>query len=218
LQDNVAAGMQRWRAAVSSTTMLLMERRMDAAAALIPATDSGTSMAPLGVSDASTAQHSGQQADAQQQQSGSAGSGDNVVGGQQMQLQELLGQGSFGSVFLAVWRGKRVAVKVMQLPASALLDPGEQLSTEHQLSPGQQQQRPQTEAESVAERRRRLQRQKQQNSPPHMAIMEAVVSSAMAHPNVSVLLGLLFFWQLTRATCCDACCYVPVFTGSLCVL
>jgi hypothetical protein len=32
LADNVAAGMQRWRAAVSSTTMLLMERRMDAAA------------------------------------------------------------------------------------------------------------------------------------------------------------------------------------------
>jgi serine/threonine protein kinase len=193
LQDNVAAGMQRWRAAVSSTTMLLMERRMDAAAALNPAADSGTSMAPLGVPDASTAQQNGQQADAQQQPD-SAGSGGNVVAGQQLQLLELLGQGSFGSVFLAVWRGKRVAVKMMQLPASALLDPGDQLSTDHQLSPGQQQQRPHTEAESVAERRRRLQRQKQQNSPPHMAIMEAVVSSAMTHPNVSGLLGV-FMWQ-----------------------
>jgi hypothetical protein len=206
LASNVAAGMQRWRAAVSSTTMLLMERRMDAAAAMVP-TDSScsrvastsASMAQLGAAAAAVpaaaaaapaaALQSGQQAE----HSDSAGGGSSGTTAQQhLQLLELLGQGSFGSVFLALWRGKRVAVKVMQLPADALLDPGEQLSTEHpqQQEQGDRQQQqqpgPQTEEEeSLAERRRRLQRQKQQNSRPHMAIMEAVVSSAMSHPNVS---------------------------------
>lgn len=187
LQDNVAAGMQRWRAAVSSTTMLLMERRMDAAAALsdnstVRTGSVSTTAIPTVAAVESGAHAAAQQADAQQQ-SDSAGSGGSMVAAQQqLQLQELLGQGSFGSVFLALWRGKRVAVKVMQLPASALLDPGEQLSTEHagQQSNGQQQ----PQEESAAERRRRLQRQKQQNSAPHMAIMEAVVSSTMCHPNV----------------------------------
>jgi serine/threonine protein kinase len=108
---------------------------------------------------------------------------------QQLQLQELLGQGSFGSVFLALWRGKRVAVKVMQLPAAALLNPGEQLTSEHNAQSTQQGQDVQQQQldEPAQERRRRLQRQKQQNSPPHMAIMEAVVSSTMCHPNVSAV-------------------------------
>lgn len=202
LASNVAAGMQRWRVAVSSTTMLLMERRMDAAAAMVP-TDSvastSASMAPLGAASAAAAPPAaaplppGQQAEAsqqQQQQSDSAGSGGSGAAAQQpLQLLELLGQGSFGSVFLALWHGKRVAVKVMQLPADALLNPGEQLSMEHQQQGDRQQQQqpgPQTEEEeSLVERRRRLQRQRQQNSRPHMAIMEAVVSSAMSHPNVS---------------------------------
>jgi len=73
----------------------------------------------------------------------------------------------------------------VQLPASALLEPGEQLTAE---SPQQQQQQ---QEDAAQERRRRLQRQKQQNSPPHMAIMEAVVSSTMCHPNVSTCLRLL---------------------------
>jgi hypothetical protein len=37
----------------------------------------------------------------------------------------------------------------------------------------------------TAEQQEQLQRQRAQNSPPHMAIMEAVVSSTMSHPNVS---------------------------------
>lgn len=195
LQDNVAAGMQRWRAAVSSTTMLLMERRMDAAAALPPPESSSacTRTSSLGATGAE-----GQAA--MQQQAGPAVQPPDADGGpgsvgnsaaampQQLQLQELLGQGSFGSVFLALWRGKRVAVKVMQLPAAALLNPGEQLTSEHNAQSTQQGQdgQQQQQDEPAQEWRRRLQRQKQQNSPPHMAIMEAVVSSTMCHPNVSM--------------------------------
>jgi hypothetical protein len=208
LADNVAAGMQRWRAAVSSTTMLLMERRMDAAAgsgtidssaanrSAANASATGMCSAAAGASHAAKQQHQQQHQQPpdprQPSPGGGSGGSDNAgLGGQQLQLQELLGQGSFGSVFLAMWRGKRVAVKVMQLPASALLDPQEKLTTEHQPQQQQQQEGQQSPGEagqqqelSAQERRRRLQRKKQQNSPPHMAIMEAVVSSTMSHPNV----------------------------------
>lgn len=125
LQDSVAAGMQRWRAAVSSTTMLLMERRMDAAAALTPAgadSSGGTGKGGNGRSVPSQQQGPQQQlaADTPQRDPHIAvgqqqGSGGNSLAQQQLQLLELLGQGSFGSVFLALWRGKRVAVKVMQV-------------------------------------------------------------------------------------------------------
>jgi len=125
LQDSVAAGMQRWRAAVSSTTMLLMERRMDAAAALAPpGTDSSGGTGKGGNARSIPSQQHGPQqqlaADTPQRDPHIAvgqqqGSGGNNLAQQQLQLLELLGQGSFGSVFLALWRGKRVAVKVMQV-------------------------------------------------------------------------------------------------------
>lgn len=54
------------------------------------------------------------------------------------------------------WQGKTVAVKIMQLPASTGLLPGSTLATRCRAA----------------------------NSPPNMAIMEAVLSSAMSHPNV----------------------------------
>jgi hypothetical protein len=236
LADNVAAGMQRWRAAVSSTTMLLMERRMDAAAgsSTVDSNAANRSAANVSASCVSVAAGASRAArqqprDSQQEQhpppqqpdqrqspgNGSGGSDGAGLSGQQMQLQELLGQGSFGSVFLAVWRGKRVAVKVMQLPASALLDPGEKLTTEHQPQPpgAAAQEPPGGEAAqqelSAQERRRRLQRKKQQNNPPHMAIMEAVVSSTMSHPNVGCCNGDVW----VRANLVVMCRPWPAETG-----
>lgn len=64
---------------------------------------------------------------------------------------------------LGTWHNKRVAIKIMQLPASCPFASG--------------QKDPQPAA---------LMAQNQANSPPHMAIMEAVLSSTVSHPNVSV--------------------------------
>jgi hypothetical protein len=126
-------------------------------------------------------------------------------GGPALQLQHVIGTGSFGSVYLANWRGKQVAVKVMHLPADALMEPldqqpsieedeedssadGSAASTQGELRLQQQQ------------HRRRQQWQRQQNSPPHMAIMEAVVSSTMCHPNVKS--RQLFVMQSYRCLMC----------------
>jgi serine/threonine protein kinase len=111
-------------------------------------------------------------------------------GGPALQLQHVIGTGSFGSVYLANWRGKQVAVKVMHLPADALVEPLD----EQQANEEDEEDSSSTDvaADSMQgelrlqqqQQRRRQQWQRQQNSPPHMAIMEAVVSSTMNHPNV----------------------------------
>jgi len=169
--DHVAAGLRRWRLAVNNTTVQLMERRMQFGQAHAP-----VSHHPCPSSASGLAAGHGGAAGAQLFRQDSAAS----LQQQQQQLQsplqmvELLGQGSFGCVYLANWRGKRVAVKVMQLPANALLEPQHK---ELKQSPNQQ-----LDADELQRRRRA--RQVQQNSPPHMAIMEAVVSSTMSHPNV----------------------------------
>jgi hypothetical protein len=93
----------------------------------------------------------------------------------QLQLLHILGTGSFGAVWLAMWRGKKVAVKVMQLPADALLDHSETLG----LQAGGY-----GHAGAGAARRRGRGKAGRQGAAPHMAIMEAVLSSTMSHPNV----------------------------------
>jgi hypothetical protein len=59
------------------------------------------------------------------------------------------------------WHGKRVACKIMQLPASG------PFASQGERAPAA------------------LMAQNQANSPPHMAIMEVVLSSTVSHPNVS---------------------------------
>lgn len=122
-------------------------------------------------------------------------------------------------VWLGSWRGKRVAVKVMHLQNNTLLGSSDQSGCHSQdEANGQQEQQGPEQQEQL----QRLQRQRQQNSPPHMAVMEAVVSSAMSHPNVSLsrvgtampaaaaarLLGSVF----------PACglCHSPQHSGVLC--
>jgi len=71
----------------------------------------------------------------------------------ELQILALIGRGSFASVFRAMWRGRCVALKVVQLPAGAAGDADSDLST------------------SLQARER-------------MAVMEAVVSVTMSHPNI----------------------------------
>jgi hypothetical protein len=104
-------------------------------------------------------------------------------------------------VWLGSWRGKRVAVKVMHLQNNTLLGSSDQSARHSQDEADRQQQ------EQQQEQLQRLQRQREQNSPPHMAVMEAVVSSTMSHPNVSCIAqfdsALLYFWLREGACCCS---------------
>ncbi|KAF6253981.1 hypothetical protein COO60DRAFT_363306 [Scenedesmus sp. NREL 46B-D3] len=210
--DSVAAGLQRWRMAVSTTTMLLMERRMDAANLNLGSTvsaggwSSGSGKAAAGAgssegcgrepsdpqmqqpsSDESISkmqQQQQQQSEQQQQQPGTGAFGPFGSLGStppQLQMQEMLGQGSCGCVYLATWRGKRVAVKVMHLPANALLGlQGAEIAAVASLAAD----RSGDASNPELLRQRRRARVLQQNSAPDMAMMEAVLSSAMSHPNI----------------------------------
>uniref|UniRef100_A0A383W883 Protein kinase domain-containing protein n=1 Tax=Tetradesmus obliquus TaxID=3088 RepID=A0A383W883_TETOB len=179
--DSVSTGLERWRAAISLTTMQMMERRMQQSLHTTPPSSaSGSSQQQQqqqqqqypACAAAAAGAHGGAAAAAAGSRKQSDGQGPGVVLGaagasavgrsnsssvesavpaqQPLRLQTMIGQGSFGSVYLGTWHGRRVAVKVMQLPANALL--------------GQPQPR--------------------SNSAPHMAIMETVVSSTISHPNL----------------------------------
>jgi serine/threonine protein kinase len=76
-------------------------------------------------------------------------------------------QGSFGTVYKGAWHGKAVAVKIMHFPAGALLNV-EDASSVMGLSNADPLQRQHVPYGRV----------------PEMGLMEAVVSSAMCHPNV----------------------------------
>lgn len=188
VEQTIAHGLERWNQAVSQTTLQLMQRRLQSNNAMFGHASS------IGGSSSVTGSVAGSQQRPKQQHSplGSpaispapsaaapaAGSG-GLSGGeteQGLQLLSMIGTGSFGSVYLGSWRGKRVAVKVMHLQGNTLLD-----ATRHSQ-----------DFEGVgSSQKERLQRQRAQNSPPHMAVMEAVVSSTMSHPNVSDFFELRF--------------------------
>eukprot|EP00879_Flechtneria_rotunda_P020363 GHRR01021415.1.p1 GENE.GHRR01021415.1~~GHRR01021415.1.p1 ORF type:complete len:591 (+),score=196.37 GHRR01021415.1:254-1774(+) len=187
--DAVARGLERWKAAISSTAMQLMERRMQslhstpssyqgsndgASLAAAPGTGGTVAGGPAGFAAATgDAIYPG------------ALISETIISGQAvqhaavaaptLQLQEVLGQGSFGCVYLAMWHGKRVAVKVMQLPANALGDhPMESTHVQFENS---------TKL-TLQEWQQRQRAHQQQHKSPHMAIVETVVSSTMSHPNV----------------------------------
>jgi serine/threonine protein kinase len=80
--------------------------------------------------------------------------GVNTLG--ELKLLQLVGQGTFGQVYKALWRRRCVAVKVLQLPATA---------GNSDASPWA----------GVA--RESSHREK-------MAVMETVVSTTMSHPNI----------------------------------
>eukprot|EP00775_Hariotina_reticulata_P008079 gene8079-8273_t len=170
--DHVTAGLRRWRSAVNNTTMQLMERRMQCGQEHAPLSQlagqpSAAGGAPgYGAAGAQFFRQDSATSLQQQQQQQLPSS---------LQMVELLGQGSFGCVYLANWRGKRVAVKVMQLPADALLEPQQDAAEQVQGGADQLSKPP-----GIRSRRR----SRGQQNPPHMAIMEAVVSSTMSHPNV----------------------------------
>ncbi|WIA35332.1 hypothetical protein OEZ86_003786 [Tetradesmus obliquus] len=169
--DSVSTGLERWKAAISLTTMQMMERRMQQSLHTTPpSSTSGASQqyaacaaAAAGGAAAGAAAVPRRLYDGQGPGGAVGAAGASVVGRsnsssvesavpaqQPLRLQMMIGQGSFGSVYLGTWHGRRVAVKVMQLPANALLG---------QLQP-------------------------RSNSAPHMAIMETVVSSTISHPNL----------------------------------
>jgi hypothetical protein len=94
--DSISLGLDRWKAAISTTTMQLMERRMQmvqggsSSGTTSVRTHSGASSRPARPGGASRAAPGGSAAAAQQQSTG-------------LQIHQLIGQGSFG----CVWLGER---------------------------------------------------------------------------------------------------------------
>lgn len=160
LSDSLSLGLDRWKAAISTTTMQLMERRMQLVHG--PATSSTGSMRTAsGGSRPSRAQAGGPGAASRGQgrlQQGSTPPSQQQSG---LQIHHMIGKGSFGSVWEGLWHQKTVAIKIMSLPASGPF-------------PGPE------ECEPAA-----LMAQNKANSAPMMAIMEATLSSTVSHPNVS---------------------------------
>jgi hypothetical protein len=83
---------------------------------------------------------------------------------QQVKLLGVIGRGTFASVYRATWRGRVVAVKVLHLPAHGVLTAGQS----------------QPPAGRFGEAAGSLSLQ----SHERMAVMEAVVSTTMSHPNI----------------------------------
>lgn len=204
LASTVATGLEKWRIAVSTTTLQLAERRLAeqqasamsigglqqqsgnadalAAKALQQAAAASSLSSSRSKSKSSETPPSPQQQAQQQQRRSTPGkpqSSDAQTGyvssdrstasnSTALVLKRVLGRGSFGQVWLGVWRGISVAVKIMHLPTSVLLD--------------QQDEHPQNQQPHVTDA---------STLPPHFAVMEAVLSSQCSHPNVGCWLVCL---------------------------
>jgi hypothetical protein len=101
---SVAAGLQAWQAAISSTTLTMMERRLQQC--LLPGQPSRQPWAShtpaASLLPAAAAAAAGLPCSAAGSCSGSEEAGSGQVQ-QALQLSQLLGQGSFGSVYLGTW-------------------------------------------------------------------------------------------------------------------
>jgi len=175
-EQSIAQGLRHWHDAVSLQTMRLMQQRQEANRSyhrqLTPSTSasSSTLQLPYTAGQEEDTGHVGSVAAA------AAAGGSSVVSSsrssEELQLFKVIGTGSFGVVHLGSWRGKKVAVKVMQLSAHAFSSPPTPATLQQQREGGQQQQ--QQPAPSGH----------RHNSRPHMAIMEAVLSTNLHHPNL----------------------------------
>lgn len=171
VEQTIAHGLERWNAAVSQTTLQIMQRRLQSNNALYGhvGTRSGSSSNGCSTSQPHHGAPSGlsQSAGSATASSAAAGGGD---GDQGLQLHSVIGSGSFGQVMLGSWRGKRVAVKVMHLQNNALLgSSGEQQQDRRNSNDSQNGSHGDGEQQQQdEEQRRRLQRQRAQNSPPQM--------------------------------------------------
>lgn len=201
LEVTIAQGLQQWNDAVSLQTIRLMQQRLQASSLRSyprTITASTTASSTQCVNTQPGSRQAAGRSDTSMTTVAAAAAGNpasrasnasNTNSSQDLQLFEVIGTGSFGAVHLGSWRGKQVAVKVMHLPAHAFAAESNPYTL---LQQAQQQQGLQG----------RQQHMRQQNSRPHMAIMEAVLSTNLHHP-VSIVGPA--FPAYTVHTLLDAC-------------
>ncbi|KAF8057640.1 HT1 [Scenedesmus sp. PABB004] len=115
---------------------------------------------------------------------GDAAAGGAGPGGNVLQLKEIIGQGSFGTVYRATWQGVNVAVKLLQLPPGACAHALTAASIDASSWDGGGGTSALASAVTASARggtRTRLDGLLKQE---HMAVQEAAIGSTMVHPNI----------------------------------
>eukprot|EP00775_Hariotina_reticulata_P001812 gene1812-2145_t len=99
---------------------------------------------------------------------------DQAIPNSSLKLKEVIGQGSFGTVYRATWQGANVAVKLLQLPPGARTQAlTSTLNSKTASSSGKT-----SDASPAAGRLGGLLQRE------HMAVQEAAIGSTMTHPNI----------------------------------